>query len=96
MADLNAYWRAHDQEKETAVQFARLAMGQVKSGSDYADCARFIVGMGLLTELGDTLLDGVVKRVVEIVNLGDPRPTLQNAAGLGEAARLLTEASKSG
>jgi hypothetical protein len=90
MVDLDSYWRQHPQDKRSAVAFGMKAMGLAKSGQDYVECARFVVSMGLATELADMLMTNLIKRVVDIDNLGDGRPTLENAGGFGEAARILT------
>ncbi|HEX3840804.1 MAG TPA: hypothetical protein VHU85_08435 [Acidimicrobiales bacterium] len=93
MVDLKSYWRQHEQDRRTAVDYGIQAMTQAKAGGDYAACAQFVVAMGLETELGDRLMTSIIQRVVEIMNTGEPGPTLENAAGLGEAARILTSAS---
>jgi len=90
MVDLDAHWRGFPQEKQSAIRYAMKAMGQAKSGEDHAACARFVVSMGLTTELGDMLMTNIIQRVVEIDNAGDPGPMLTNAEGFGEAAHLLT------
>jgi hypothetical protein len=90
MVDLDAHWRGFQQEKQSAIRYAMKAMGQAKSGEDHAACARFVVSMGLTTELGDMPMTNIINRVVEIDNAGDLGPTLRNAGGFGEAAHLLT------
>jgi hypothetical protein len=90
MVDLDAHWRGFQQEKQSAIRYAMKAMGQAKSGEDHAACARFVVSMGLTTELGDMLMTNIIKRVVEIDDAGDPGSMLRNAGGFGQAAHLLT------
>jgi len=89
MINRDDYWAEHADERAAAVALAQLMTGQATTGAEYAACARFIVGAGIVHEAGGPLWTLIMQRIQTLRNNSASQEALADAAHLGEAMRLL-------
>lgn len=84
------YWAGHHDEKHAAIALAELVTNHASTGAEYAACARFLAGAGLVDEAGWTLWTRIMRRIEALREAGTSQDALAEAAHLGEAMRLLS------
>jgi hypothetical protein len=89
MINRKKYWKEHPSENERLNSFARLAIGQAETGPELARCAQLLVGSGLGSDLVTQLWEKLIRRVVDVADMGSSQEALADAASVGEAMTLL-------
>ena len=94
MVDLAKYFTEHPDTRKRMQDFALLALSAANSGPDFAACAHFLVGTGLVGDLGDALFKRAIEHAEKIADSKDGPKALQEAASLGKVFLLIGRAGE--